>query len=87
MLTKSEFSKLLAPNLKSLENYDWYQDLNFFLPKSRFYAKFTPNLVFPKILTKIDIFDIFDQNQGQNWDYLKILNSIEIFIFFFLNSK
>ena len=46
MLTKSEFSKLLAPNLKSLENYDWYQDLNFFFTKIEILRKIYPELSF-----------------------------------------
>ena len=52
-----------------------------FFTKIEIFRKIYPNLVFPKILTKIDIFDNFDQNRGQNWDYLKILTSIEIFNF------
>ena len=44
MLTKS---KILAPNLKSLENYDWHQDLNFFY-QNRDFPQNLPQLSFPE---------------------------------------
>ena len=58
----------------------------FFFYQNRDFPQNLPRTLFPKILTKIDIFDNFDQNWGQNWDYLRILTSIEIFIFFFFTK-
>ena len=66
MLTKLEFSKknFLAPNLKSLKNYDWYQDLIFFnkielfrkiYPELSFSDQFWLNSTFSSILIKIEV--------------------------------
>ena len=56
-----------------------------FLPKSRFSEKVIQNIVFPKILTKIDIIKNYDQNRdvesfsAKSFFFLQILTKIKIF--------